>query len=215
MTSSNVHWGHLDEDDRDISDEVEPDIKPITSAGILPFAVYRRHVFFLLGKEGYEPEYGDSDKWSDFAGKLNEGETVEDGACREFYEETAGCVLDLPDVKQRIFNKEYLLCCDLHPLKSTSFRTYLLLVPYRDYQTIFRRTKHFMQYTGASVSCIEKTQLNWFSYREVHDIVFNRWGDDRYRRKPKFRPKFSENLRRILREPNLQELCFQAYARNK
>jgi 8-oxo-dGTP pyrophosphatase MutT (NUDIX family) len=213
---ANIHWGLLDEAVVRHNTREPPveQIKPVTSAGILPFAVYKRRVFFLLGREGYEPQYGESDKWSDFSGKLDAGETVEEGAAREFYQETAGCILEMAEALQRLRDNQFLLQCDLHPenRNSSSFRTYLMLVPYRDYPAIFRRTKHFLQYVGADIGCIEKTQLNWFSYREMQDIVFDRWGADRYRRKPKFRAKFAESMRRIFRDTNLYDECLAAYA---
>lgn len=218
-SNDNIHWGLVDAAvaEHNTMSDAEALIKDVTSAGILPFAVYKHRVFFLLGREGYQPKFGDSDKWSDFSGRLEEGETVIDGAAREFYQETAGCIFDLAEVRQKLLNNQYVLHCDLHPANtnSTSLRTYVMLVPYKDYPAIFRRTKHFLQYTGADITCIEKTQLNWFSFREVQDIVFDSWGNDRYRRKPKFRPKFSENMRRILRDTNLYELCVAAYAQNK
>jgi 8-oxo-dGTP pyrophosphatase MutT (NUDIX family) len=190
--------------------------KPITSAGILPYSVFKKRVYFLLGKESYEPSYGDSDRWSDFFGRLNDGETVEQGACREFYEETAGCIMEMAEVKERITRGDYLLHSELHPRKSNSYRTYLMLIAYKDYPSMFRRTKHFIQYplVHGDISIIEKSQLQWFSYNEVRDIAFHQWGVDRYRRRPRFRAKFAEQIRRIMTCSDLQQQCLDSYARN-
>jgi|UniRef100_A0A6C0IWR5 ADP-ribose pyrophosphatase YjhB (NUDIX family) len=208
-----VHF--LDENDRMcLVDDDDIEIKPITSAGILPFAVLKKKVFFLLGKESFEPTYGESDRWSDFSGKLNEGETIERGASREFYEETAGCIMTLNETFEKLSNGDYMLHSDLHPRHSCSFRTYLVLIPYKDYPAIFRRVKLFIQYPDVhgDTSVIEKSHVQWFTFEEVHDIIFDCWKENRYKRKVKFRAKFSENIRRIMNTIDLKQHCIDAYA---
>jgi len=184
-----------------------PSLKEITSAGILPYAVFKNQVYFLLGKESFDPGFGDGDKWGTFGGKREVNESVAETAAREFYEETAGCVLDLPEIRQKLARQEYLLHSELHPEKSSSSRTYMVLVEYRDYPVFFRRTKHFLQYVGGNINLIEKGHLRWFSYSDVYDAVFYRWGDARYAKKPKFRPKFAEMMRRLMKNTTLEEQC--------
>lgn len=214
----NVHLNMLDNDDQncmldDDEDETEEAaIKKITSAGVLPFAVFKKRVYFLLGKESFEPNFGDT--WSDFSGKIEENESVEQGAAREAYEETAGCLMLLEQLRAKLEAGEYLLHSDLHPKKSSSFRTYLMLVPYKDYPLMFRRTKAFVQYpqVHGDVSIIEKSQIQWFPYEEFCEAIFDRWDNGRYRRKPQLRARFAENMRRIMRQINLREHCLHAYA---
>lgn len=176
---------------------------PITSAGVLPFTVHRKRVFFLLGREGFELDYRGSDTWCDFSGSVEAQESVVDGAAREFYEETAGCVMELEKMRHLLSSGQYLLHSDLHPENSASYRTYLVYVPYLDYATMFRRSKRFVQYTGGSIDKIEKTQLSWYSFSELRDGVFHVWGE-RYKRKPKLRPKFAESMRRIMSKRDLE-----------
>ncbi len=176
----------------------------------MPYTVHRGRVKFLLGKEVFVPDYGDSDKWSDFGGKLKSGETIKAGAAREFYEETAGCVMDLAEARQRLEEGEYLFESDLHPPKSASFRTYLMYVPFADYPGMFRRTRRFLQHVGGNVSIIEKSQLRWFTREELADVVFLQWGADRYTRRPQLRAKFVEMLRRILSAVDLDRACVDA-----
>lgn len=196
-------------------DDGPPRLREITSAGILPFAVFRRRVYFLLGKEGYEPHYGDSDKWCAFGGKVEPGETLEQAAVREFYQETAGCLLDLHEARERLRRQNYLFASDYHAHR-TSSRTYFMLVPFRDYPAMFRRTKHFLQYVHADIGCIEKSHLHWFPLNEVRDIVLDRWGPNRYARKPKFRSKFAGQLRAVFADvPDLERRCLVAYAQQK
>lgn len=188
-----------------------PTVKPITSAGVLPFTVYRKRVYFLLGREGFEHHYRGSDTWCDFSGSVEAGESVEDGAAREFYEETAGCVLELETMRSRLHSGQYLLHSDLHPRSSASYRVYLVAVPYHDYATMFRRSKRFVQYTGGSIDTIEKSQLAWFSFADLRDGVFHVWGE-RYKRKPKMRPKFSETMRRIMTASDLEQDILQYFS---
>lgn len=189
-------------------------LKPITSAGILPFAIFKKRVFFLLGKEIFDPKYGESDRWCDFSGKIEPNESIVDGACREFYEESAGCIYTLPEIRQKILNNDYLLCSDLYPEKSSSFRTYLVMVPYKDYPSIFRRVKQFIQYPAVrgSVEIIEKSSLEWFSFNDLRDAIFNSWERGRYKKRPLIRARFAENIRRIMNSTNLVQECLTHYA---
>ena len=69
------------------------------SAGILPYTYYQDKCLFLLGKD----HEGD---WSDFGGRceFKDSNEPENTACREFYEETLGAVIDITDCKQKIFH---------------------------------------------------------------------------------------------------------------
>jgi len=201
-----IHLHLLDEHDRAMFDEPT---KRIVTAGVLPYTVWRKQVLFLLGKEGYALDYIDSDRWSDFAGQLNDGESLSEGAARECYEETAGCLLSIEELRHRLDSGDYLLHSDLHPRRSKSFRTYLMFVPYADYPAFFRRVTRFLQYpsVGGDIRVVEKSQLAWFTYRELRDIVFHTSSSTMYKRQPKCRARFAENIRRIMACVNLQQAC--------
>lgn len=60
-------------------------------AGILPIAIKNGEVLIMLGRETRDlKDFYDSGKWSDFGGGIEKGESVEDCACREGFEETMG-----------------------------------------------------------------------------------------------------------------------------
>ena len=65
----------------------------ISGAGILPYAIVRKSVYILLGKERFCSgwRYG-SNKWSYFSGKAETDENEIITAAREFVEETMGIV---------------------------------------------------------------------------------------------------------------------------
>ena len=66
----------------------------IIGASICNYAIDPQHnnVYFLLGSEKKYPIWSESGKFSDFGGTLNDGESPEECAVREWEEETAGIV---------------------------------------------------------------------------------------------------------------------------
>ena len=177
--------------------------KPIRSAGIMFYTVFKGTLLFLLGKEAYEPGWNDSDRWSDFGGRMEGSETIEEGACREAYEETAGCVALLPELQQRVAKQDYAFYTDVHMSKS-SYRCYVMRVPYRNYNSLFRYVKHFVQYTKGNAKIIEKSQLRWFSLEHIESILGDKWYT--YGKRPRFRGKFCETMRTILRTQDMNKL---------
>jgi 8-oxo-dGTP pyrophosphatase MutT (NUDIX family) len=162
----------------------------IRSAGVLPFTVVSRDVLFLLGKETYVPRWRESDKWGVFGGRVerraNAGsgatpETPEAAAARECYEETAGALMPMAELRQLLEAKEYKLAVDLTGSASGASASgggcrsvcYFVYVPYNpDFPDVFLKTKHFVQYCKGKVDCIEKSQVKWFSLSQVYrDIV--------------------------------------------
>jgi len=189
------------------------DFPNIKSAGIQPYAVNGKgEITFLLGKEGFAPGWTESDKWGLFGGKVESGESVHEGAARECYEETAGCVLSLAELRQKLDYGDFRLAIDVI-FKKTRFVCFFIQVPCRDYPSMFRHTKHFVQYVNGSVECIEKSQVKWFSHEELRAEIHphcktptitqapprntaNQFkSTSRYGRKPIFRRKYAEMMR--------------------
>lgn len=170
----------------------------IRSAGIVPFSVFRKRVFVLLGKEMFVPETRQGDNWAAFGGSLEAGEDVVDGAAREFYEETAGCVMALAEARQRISQHKYLCTSDVFPKRGKAERLYFMYVPYKDYPTHFRNAKQFAQHVSGNVEIVEKSQLKWFSLQEIWAVVSGTWKQTGYRKQPRFRLKFADHMRKLL-----------------
>jgi hypothetical protein len=74
--------------------EESDDTQEVVSAGVLCYAYTEttHDIFFLLGKEKSDPNWSQSNKWCDFGGSLQPQETEEQGAAREFVEESMGVV---------------------------------------------------------------------------------------------------------------------------
>jgi len=188
----------------------------VKSAGVVPYAINARgEVCFLLGREGYVQGWRESDKWGFFGGKIEKSDAcVEHGAARECYEETAGCVMSYGELRQLLLARDYALMLDAI-FKTSRTVYYFVQVAFKDYPSMFRNTKQFVQYCNGKVDCIEKSQLKWFGYNELHSHLFET-GDasanyfSYNRRKPYFRRKFIEIMRffyenngiRFLRRPS-------------
>ena len=67
------------------------------AAGILPYTLVNGKVYFLLGKDIRDGA------WSDFGGKSEPDDVhVVDTACREFFEETCGILIDPKALRLRM-----------------------------------------------------------------------------------------------------------------
>ncbi len=172
-------------------------VLPVKSAGVLPYSINSRgDINVLLGREGYAPGWHDSDKWGLFGGKVESGESAQYAAARECYEESAGVLFSEAELRQKLLNCEFSTAIDV-TFKKSRFMCYCVQVPYRsDYPVMFRRVKEFVQYTGGSVECIEKTQIKWFPLEELRrEIVPGAVRKRTYGRRPVFRKKFLDTMR--------------------
>lgn len=145
----------------------------VKHAGVVFFSRNDRkdsQLCFLLGREGYEPGWRDSDKWGLFSGKLDRGESAAVGAARECYEETAGTVMSLAELRQLLSTHKYSARVTVtgNGSKKGDFVVYFVYVKYaHHFPEAFQRSKSFVQYTGGSVRCIEKNAIKWFSASEL------------------------------------------------
>lgn len=130
------------------------------AAGILPVTRYRGETLFLVGQDARDK------LWSDFGGKcerVDRGDPV-NTACREFYEETHGCVVDhralrahvaaptTPVLRGRTQNG--------HP-----YHMYLVEMPFRPHlRSTFLKSLAFLKYKNLCKFYIEKTDVQWVTW---------------------------------------------------
>ena len=111
------------------------------SAGILPYTYdVQGKCLFLLGKDNE----GD---WSDFGGRCEFKDRNDEKltACREFYEETLGAVIDINDCINKLTQKEQVKIVS-KTLNGSPYYMYLLHVEFANYTETFIKTSNFIKY---------------------------------------------------------------------
>ena len=131
------------------------------SAGILPYAVDNGKIYYLLGRDWRD--YG----WSDFGGKYESGDLcVKYTACREFYEETMGCVYTFDTLYDILQNPANCTEIKSMTLSGYPYYMYLIQIPYLNYKTIFFKILSFTKYINRGMSrhsmFFEKNSVQWF-----------------------------------------------------
>ncbi len=115
--------------------------KPVYSAGVLPFYIKNKIIYFLLGKDN-------ENKWSDFGGR---SETNDCGrwdvtAAREFYEESIGAIMDIPSILSKIQSKNSLRIKS-NTMNGSPYYMHLVKVPYKEsYRNNFQCILSFIKY---------------------------------------------------------------------
>ena len=71
-------------------------------AGILPITRHNDEIYIMLARESADISFRDSKKWSDFGGGSIKGETKEECALREGYEETMGMLGSKDELMKKI-----------------------------------------------------------------------------------------------------------------
>jgi hypothetical protein len=126
------------------------------SAGVLPFTIKNGTVYFLLGRDRSDGAF------SDLGGKA---ECVDDNdpkrtAVREFYEETAGTVLDLDACAARLQEDACHDVVVLRTMGGNEYRMYIVQIPYlSSYPRSFEKTMRSLRYMKANRKFLEKTEL--------------------------------------------------------
>ena len=130
------------------------------SAGILPYAIHKEKVYFLLGKD-----YKD-DAWSDFGGKVE----LQDNcipyrtAAREFYEESIGSIFSYDSVENLLKNEVNYKLVMSHTLNGSPYYMYVIQIPYDNYRKIFIKTLSFIRHIKLDTNkYYEKSDTKWVS----------------------------------------------------
>lgn len=169
----------------------------IRAAGVLPYSKDQRgRTWFLLGREKPNANWGvDSGSWSEFGGSVDSGETAEEGAAREFFEETMGAVFGRKEwMEHELKCGRYLVAMDSRTPSGKVYRSFVKYIPFVDYPTKFARYRTmskkephlfaelssdcFRDDARMHPSCTEKTAIAWFSAESIARAV------EQYRNQP-------------------------------
>lgn len=139
----------------------------VYSAGILPYAIYEKHIYFLLGRD-YDQ------KWSDFGGRIepNDKGNPETTAIREFNEESIGSIIEYDYLKRimklKKFNKIIGKTNSGH-----NYYMYMIRIPYNDvYKVKFQSTKKFINTIPfLDKKYKEKSDIRWVSLETIENSL--------------------------------------------
>ncbi|GAQ90388.1 hypothetical protein KFL_006340075 [Klebsormidium nitens] len=134
------------------------------SAGILPVSRYKGELLVLLGRDRVDGQ------WSDFGGR-SEGEDRNDPkrtACREFFEESMGVVLDIDAIRARLQCPKCHSLIESRTMGGQVYSMYVVGVPFfHTYGTLFQKVARFARYMDAKRRFLEKSEISWFNLNDV------------------------------------------------
>ncbi len=143
----------------------------VKAAGILLYAFKNNRLYFLLARTNPD-EHKNECLFSDFGGYIDEGETPEEAALREFYEESMGSIMSQEEMKANLKDaKQYYN-------KKHQYLQYLVEIDYNeDIALVYNRIREFLEECGKascsldlkaqSVATQEKVELGWLSAKEM------------------------------------------------
>jgi hypothetical protein len=144
------------------------------SAGVLPYTFDQNgKCYFLLGKDN------DND-WSDFGGRCEYKDNNDplNTASREFYEETLGAVMSIPEILEKITNPNAVRVIS-KTLNQSPYYMYLVYIDYFNYTDTFMKTCNFLKYHYSQdkrniSKVIEKTNIRWVSMDTLINCIENK-----------------------------------------
>lgn len=173
------------------------DYQNVYSAGILPFSIKNKMVYFLLGKD---PD----GKWSDFGGRseIDDNSRWDLTAAREFYEETIGSVMDVSTILTRLQAKKNYLRLKDKTLNGYPYYMYIIKIPYKEtHRIIFKSTLSFIKYINSNdkkfdYKYFEKIEIQWVS----SDTIFTslKDPDSEYPLRSIFKRNLENNIKTIM-----------------
>jgi len=133
------------------------------AAGILPCTYHEGLLLFLVGKDVRDGTF------SDFGGKCeryDRGDPVTT-ACREFFEETYGTILDTKQIRARMTPKTTALLRGVTQ-NSHQYFMYLVQVPYIPHlRKTVSKLIGFLKCKNLQRMYVEKTDVMWVTYAQL------------------------------------------------
>ena len=162
----------------------------MVAAGCLPVAWHAGKMYFLFGKEAYNDR---APGYSDFTGGLERGESVYDGALREFAEETTGFFGDVGELDQLIHTNGG--CLPLALGERGDYHVHLFRMKMDPVVIECYNRNHAFIYDHVSnhrflksTKLFEKIRVDWMTVEEMR------------RRRREFRPFYRQIVDQLLNE---------------
>lgn len=138
----------------------------MVAASLLPVCIYNRELYFLFGKEN---SLEDSAKgWSDFGGRVENNESIYQGALREGTEEMTGFLGNEHDLKKRIRNNG-----GYHRISHNKYHVHLFHLPYEPKLVEYYNYNHKFLWDRMNHKLLNKTmlfekiELKWYSLSDM------------------------------------------------
>ena len=172
----------------------------MVAASLLPVCIYNRELYFLFGKEN---SLEDSAKgWSDFGGRVENNESIYQGALREGAEEMTGFLGNEHDLKKRIRNSG-----GYHRISHNKYHVHLFHLPYEPNLVEYYNYNHKFLWDRMNHKLLNKTklfekiELKWYSLSDIkkHRLEFRCFYQeivDKFIEKEKEIKKFLHDIKR-------------------
>lgn len=135
------------------------------SAGVLPVSRYKGELLVLLGRDRADGQ------WSDFGGRseAEDGNDPKRTACREFFEESMGVVLELDAIRARLQCPKCHTLVESRTMGGQIYSMFIVGVPFfHSYGSSFLKVARFARYMEAKRRFMEKSEIGWF---KVNDVI--------------------------------------------
>lgn len=138
--------------------------------GVLPYAVHKGVVYFLLGKEATHPGFADSRKWSDFGGNVDdEDKDTRRAAAREAFEESMGVLGNAAQIYKALKHEHSFSVIG-------PGRCYLMQIPYdgnvvQNFHAVYQYGHWLTEDFAVREGGLEKTHVMWISHCKLEALA--------------------------------------------
>jgi 8-oxo-dGTP pyrophosphatase MutT (NUDIX family) len=143
----------------------------MVAASILPVTIHKGKIYFLFGKEN---EMEDSAKgFSDFGGRVENGESIMETALREGAEELCGFLGDPKQLKQKIKKQG-----GVYKLLHNEYHIHIFYMEYDENLPKYFTNHHRFLWNRMDKELLndskffEKQELKWFSVNELRTLKY-------------------------------------------
>ena len=138
----------------------------MVAGSILPVTIYKNKLFFLFGKEN--PMEDSSKGWSDFGGRMDQGETPFTAAMREGGEELTGFLGD-----SKILKKNIKRAGGVYKIQHNDYHVHIFYLEYDQNLPKYYNANHRFLWDRMDKKILndsklfEKIEIDWFSIQDM------------------------------------------------